>query len=297
MIIYSLLFITLLLGFIAMGLLVRPKHWSRLLLGCSLAVFIHLYGGWFLISYYTRYVFDAVAVVLLLAQLLRKGIPLNQKSPWRIAVNVLLTLVLAALSVLYFTGTRPAPPVAQLHFPFKAGKYFVLQGGRGLPSNLFHGNSPHSIYALDIVKLNRAGQRANRVFSKNLNDYFIFADTIYSPCDGIVARAIADNPDNIPPNHTRGPHNLNGVVIQANDYTVFLGHMKQACVFVKAGDVVKTGTPLGLAGNSGFSIEPHLHIQVHEKGHNGEPWYRQRPMYVSFSGHEYLLFQLIEAAP
>jgi hypothetical protein len=296
MIIYSILFITLLLGFIAIGLLVKPKHWSRLLLGCSLAVFIHLYGGWFLISYYARYVFDALAIFFLLGKIL-KGIPLGKKAPWRIGVNILFTLLFATLSVLYFTGTKPSPPVANLHFPFKAGTYFVLQGGKGLPSNLFHGSSPHSIYALDIVKLNVAGQRSSRIFSKNLNDYFIFADTIYSPCDGVVERAIDDNPDNIPPNHIRGPHNLNGVVITANDYTVFLGHMKRQCVFVKAGDVVKTGTPLGLAGNSGFSIEPHLHIQVHEKSRDSEPWYRQKPMYVSFDGHEYLLFQLINAVP
>jgi len=169
-----------------------------------------------------------------------------------------------------------------------------LQGGKGLPTNVFHAGSKHSVYAIDIVKLNDLGQRSNHIFSKDLNDYFIFADTIFSPCDGVIQRSVDDNPDNIPPNHIRGPHNLNGVVIESKDYTVFLGHMKQSCVFVKLGDTVKVGTALGLAGNSGFSIEPHLHIQVHAKSLDGTPWYQLPPMFVSFDHREYLLFQKIE---
>lgn len=293
MIVYSILFITLLFGAIVLILLAKPRHWSRLLLAGTLAAFIHLYGGWVYLSFYTKYVFDVAAVVAFCLGILCEKKQRALFPVWRISANGLLSLILGALSVLYFTGINPSPPVAALKFPFKAGTYFVLQGGKGLPSNVFHAGAKHAVYALDIVKLNEYGQRASHVFSTNLNDYFIFADTIYSPCDGVIQRSIDDNPDNVPPNHIRGPHNLNGVVIESKDYTVFLGHMKQGCVFAKSGDTVKAGTPLGLAGNSGFSIEPHLHIQVHAKSLNGAPWYRQPPMFVSFDGHQYLLFQKI----
>ncbi len=296
MIVYSILLITLLIGAASVGLLLRPWHWSRILLGVLLAVFIHLYGAWIFISFYTKYVFDLVAFCALFNAFIRRGKTGNpaRPKPW---INLSLSVLMTLLILLFFTGLQSNPPKASLHFPFKNGRYLVFQGGRGLPANFFHGASPHSIYAMDIIKLNDAGQRCKHIFSKKLDDYFIFADTIYSPCDGIVQRAIDDNPDNIPPIHVRGVHNLNGVVVESADYTVFLGHMKEHCVFVKAGDAVKTGTPLGLAGNSGKSIEPHLHIQVHEKSGEGQPWYQQRPMIVTFEGKEYRLFEMIKIVP
>jgi murein DD-endopeptidase MepM/ murein hydrolase activator NlpD len=74
-----------------------------------------------------------------------------------------------------------------------------------------------------------------------------------------------------------------------------MGHLKQNAVFVKEGDKVVTGQPLGCAGNSGFSIEPHLHMQAHEKTNNGMPWYRERPLLMEFDGKSYLLFEIIRA--
>ncbi len=296
MIVYSLLFITFLVGFIAIGMLLRPLHWSRILVAVALALFIHLYGTWVYVSFYVKYAFDAAFLVAAFVSFFRKKPALNIAFPkWRMALNVLLSLLSAGLSVLYFTGTAPALNPVRIHFPFKSGNYFVLQGGNGYPANFFHAGSSHSVYALDIVKLNAAGQRSNHIFSKDLTDYFIFADTIFSPCAGIVKHTVSGNLDNIPPNRTRGVHNLNNVLIETSGYYVFLGHLKQACVFVKEGDTVRPGTPLGLAGNSGFSLEPHLHIQVHRKLLRDEAWYTQPPVPVAFNGRQYRLFQIIHA--
>ena len=124
---------------------------------------------------------------------------------------------------------------------------------------------------MDIVKLNNAGNRANSVFSTRLDDYAIFQDTIYSPCTGIVKHVATNNPDNIPPIRKRGPTNTNHVLLETNDMYVFMGHFSFGKVFVKEGEKVEAGQPLGLAGNSGFSIEPHLHIQAHENTHRGLP--------------------------
>lgn len=74
----------------------------------------------------------------------------------------------------------------------------MLQGGKGLPSNMFHITYRGAVYAIDIVKLNKYGNRASSVFSRNLTDYEIYADTIYSPCDGRILSTHDDNPDNIP---------------------------------------------------------------------------------------------------
>lgn len=296
MIVYSLLLVTFLFAGWSIGSLLRPFYWSRLLMACSVALFIHLYGAWIYLSFYLKFGFDALFLLALLHALIRhwRLLP-NNTSTIRRFTNVLAALLFAILSILYFTGTKTAPAPVALRFPFKSGDYFVLQGGNGYPANFFHASSSHSTYAMDIVKLNAIGQRSRKIFSQRLDDYFIFADTIYSPCAGIVRRSVDDNPDNIPPSRLRGAHNLNNVLIEANDCFVFLGHLKQARVFVKAGDVLAVGTPIGLAGNSGFSIEPHLHIQVHQKEISASAWYTLPPVPVSFNGHVYRLFEKINA--
>jgi murein DD-endopeptidase MepM/ murein hydrolase activator NlpD len=39
-------------------------------------------------------------------------------------------------------------------------------------------------------------------------------------------------------------------------------HLKNGSVCVRPGDTVRGGDPLGLVGNSGSSLQPHLHFQV-----------------------------------
>lgn len=87
------------------------------------------------------------------------------------------------LSLLYFTGYPLAwqRPTISLQLPFKQGRYLVFQGGRGLPANAFHVAARGAVYAIDLVKLNRFGNRAKAIFSKNLADYETFGDTVYAP--------------------------------------------------------------------------------------------------------------------
>ena len=196
---------------------------------------------------------------------------------------------------LYYTGTTGRPyGVADLRLPFKSGTYFVFQGGKGLPTNIFHSTGRHTHFAMDIIKLNKYGRRSSHIFSKRLEDYEIFGDTIYAPCNGIVVKTEASNPDNIPPARKRGRFNLNHVLIESRDAFIFLGHLKQGGVLVKAGDTLVAGQPIGLAGNSGMSLEPHLHIQVHAKTTNGLPWYLQPQLSITFDGKSYLLFDEIK---
>jgi murein DD-endopeptidase MepM/ murein hydrolase activator NlpD len=49
------------------------------------------------------------------------------------------------------------------------------------------------------------------------------------------------------------------------------GHMEE--VLVKAGDTVKTGDAIGLAGSTGRSTGTHLHYEVRENGHPIDPMY------------------------
>jgi hypothetical protein len=196
--------------------------------------------------------------------------------------------------MLYYTGTLGRTyRAASLSLPFSTGRYYVFQGGRGLPTNVFHYSIRGTILAMDLVKLNTFGNRSSAIFSHTLSDYCIFADTVYSPCAGTVLNVADINPDNIPPSRRRGPANTNHVLLANDSLYVFMAHFKYHAVFVKAGDKVVAGQPLALAGNSGFSLEPHLHIQAHLNTHRGFPWYREPPMRMLFHGREYLLNDII----
>lgn len=294
MIVYTLLAATLLIALLSLLLLWRHSSGVlALVLPISLAAFIYLYGAWVFLSVYCKYVFAAVFLILLVAILIRQhDKPTARKS--RTILNLSFSFLLLIFCVLYFTGTGGKPyGTINLELPFKSGTYFVFQGGRGLPTNIFHYGGRHTLYAMDIIKLDSSGGRGKHIFSKRLEDYEIYNDTIYSPCNGTIQRAEHSNPDNIPPIRKRGPANLNGVVIETDNAYLFLGHMGHNRVFVHAGDRVVTGQPLGLAGNSGMSIEPHLHIQAHAKTNTGLPFYQEPQLLINFNGKEYLLFESI----
>ena len=304
MIVYSLIIITLLIAFTSLLILVRSgkfawsNSWPALLLSLSLAVFIYLFGVWVFLSVYLKYVFITIYFIVWLLVLINKKKVTGTQPPQR--ANIILTLTSAAifylLSILYFTGTAGKPySIINLTLPFKKGTYFVFQGGKGLPTNFFHFTGQRTAFAMDIIKLNKIGNRANCIFSSTLVDYEIFGDTIYSPCAGTVIKTENDNPDNIPPLRKRGPTNINQVLIETGNAYIFLGHLKQGSLLVKAGDEVRAGAPLGLSGNSGMSLEPHLHIQAHAKTGNGAPWYRQPQLLIQFDGKSYLLFEEINA--
>jgi hypothetical protein len=266
--------------------------WHRVLAATALAVFVYLYGTWIYISIYAKYVFGILFVLSFMAGLLNKKKTRTTIALWKIVPNLFFTLLFGALAILYFTGSTGRPAKVELAFPLKTGKYFILQGGKGLPTNFFHYSYRGAIYAIDIVKLDERGRRANHIFSPVLEDYLIYNDTVFSPCDGRVLRARDENPDNTPPIRNRGPSNTNQVLIETDSFYVFMGHLKQKGVFVHEGDLVKKGQPLAVVGNSGFSLEPHLHIQAH-RNTGKSSWFAEEPLYIEFDGRAYLMFETI----
>lgn len=51
-------------------------------------------------------------------------------------------------------------------------------------------------------------------------------------------------------------------VLHDDGSTALYYHLKKEGVLVKEGDTVKTGQPIGLSGNTGYSAFPHLHFEV-----------------------------------
>jgi len=54
----------------------------------------------------------------------------------------------------------------------------------------------------------------------------------------------------------------NHILLHAGAIYVLLCHLRQGSARVRAGDVVSVGQPLAEVGNSGASLQPHLHLQV-----------------------------------
>lgn len=54
----------------------------------------------------------------------------------------------------------------------------------------------------------------------------------------------------------------NYIVLKCGDVYPLYAHLKMGSVAVRAGDIVRKGDLLGKVGNSGSSLQPHLHFQV-----------------------------------
>ena len=100
-----------------------------------------------------------------------------------------------ALIVKSYTVTEKG---IELSFPLKDGTYYVGQGGNQVLMN-YHQAYPGQKYALDILKLNTLGTRASGLYPEQLDKYQIFADDLYSPCNGKVVNVQNDLPDLTPP--------------------------------------------------------------------------------------------------
>src|SRR5690606_22368267 len=90
----------------------------------------------------------------------------------------------------------------------------------------------------------------------------IFDAEIIAPCsgqvlevrDGLPNRAISDfDLDNAAGNH---------ILIGCDGYTVALAHLNSGSITVQQGQSVELGQLLATVGNSGATIEPHLHIHA-----------------------------------
>ncbi|HEY4879165.1 MAG TPA: M23 family metallopeptidase [Candidatus Acidoferrales bacterium] len=121
-------------------------------------------------------------------------------------------------------------------------------------------------YAVDWEQLDEQ----NRIYhgpAADVNSYTIYGKEILAVADGKIASVI----DGLP-NQTPGQYPTNISIEQAdgNSLVQDLGggryalyaHFQPHSIRVHAGDTVKRGQVLGLVGNSGNSVAPHLHFHV-----------------------------------
>jgi hypothetical protein len=121
-------------------------------------------------------------------------------------------------------------------------------------------------YAVDWEQLDSAG-RIYHGPAADVNSYTIFGKEVFavadakvaSVTDGLPEQTPGQYPTNIPIEQADG----NSVVLDLGEgrYAVY-AHMQPGKMRVHTGEIVKRGQVLGLVGNSGNSVAPHLHFHV-----------------------------------
>ena len=117
-------------------------------------------------------------------------------------------------------------------------------------------------YAYDFVLTDSDGKTHVNSGTK-LEDYYCFNKPVLAPVRGRIVAAVDDLPDS-PINDPDKVNNWGNllVIAEPRGWHVELSHFAAKSLRVKVGDWVERGTVLGLCGNSGYSPQPHIHVQV-----------------------------------
>ena len=184
-------------------------------------------------------------------------------------------------------------PVAVLSPPVRGSNWVVFRGCCDLLSSHRGTTSfPGGVmqiaerFAIDFVQTNEGGMMMTGP-GNELASYVHYGAEILAVADGTVVSARNTEPDQMPgafpPDLDDDLAGGNAVVLDIGEGRyAFYGHMQPGSVTVKAGDAVKAGDVIGLLGNSGRTIGPHLHFHVMDNADwrlgNGVP-YRLRQLH------------------
>lgn len=188
-------------------------------------------------------------------------IPTNVISRSLNAVVVVAVAFLAVQLVQVHLNSDAADAVT-IEAPFD-GEWHVPSAGRS--SLVSHHWTPlaDQRYAVDFLI-----ERDGRTYDGDRHDltsYHCWDQPLLAPVDGTVVAAEDGNPD-VAIGETDAEHlGGNVVVIQFDaDLYVQLAHLRSGSVQVDVGQQVRAGDVIGRCGNSGHSLEPHLHMQVQD---------------------------------
>jgi hypothetical protein len=230
-----------------------------------IAVKISIFGFWHVIGVYWPSIFF-FALFLAVSQRLRVGLPVPwmptrwSKEGFLTVVNLFHASAWLLVIVAVFLAKRHDVEPVKLSVPLRDGIFLIIGGGANRSVNQ---HSRAVKYALDITKLTSFGMRARapQLFPEDLTKYAVFGTDIIAPCNGEIIGM-----ENSVPNQAPLQPSFSGignyVALFCQGHTIRLLHMQQGSVKVTVGETVTTGQLLGQVGNSGTTIEPHLHIDA-----------------------------------
>lgn len=231
----------------------------------AVLLFVFLTARWDFTSYYLRFAWPLLLVMASLRGYLRIAPASEGRGYSPLAVSAVLWLGFMALSVIALRGHVAPTQALSLAYPLGDGTYYVGGGGNSRLINNHQAHAPQR-FGVDIVRLSGYGNRANRLAPRQLEDYAIFGDTVYSPCPGRVRRAVDGLPDLLPPERDRANPAGNHIALDCAGVKVVLAHLRQGSVAVASGAEVQVGAVLAQVGNSGNTSQPHLHLHAERGG-------------------------------
>jgi len=237
----------------------------KLLIVGTYFLFIFYTGRWDLLSYYLRYIFLFLLILVTIKAFAQfKTLVLVEKKKlggWVKSIGQFLFLVLLFCGCIeVINGFSTDEKGIDLAFPITEG--FIGHGGNSVLINYHHSDITSQQYALDIVKLNSWGLITTSFFSNDLKKYVIYGDTIYSPCDGKIVKA-QDGLDNVSLGvidnlNPAGNH----IILEYENNLILMAHMLKGSILVSTGNFVKKDQPIARVGNSGRTRLPHLHMHA-----------------------------------
>jgi murein DD-endopeptidase MepM/ murein hydrolase activator NlpD len=122
-------------------------------------------------------------------------------------------------------------------------------------------------YAVDYEQLDANDRIWSGKNKKKLDNYTIYGKKAYAAADGTVVKVIDGLPEQVPGVF---PSNISAEEADGNSVILDIGggnyalyaHFQPGSVRVQEGQRVRRGDVLGLVGNSGNSLAPHLHFHV-----------------------------------
>lgn len=117
-------------------------------------------------------------------------------------------------------------------------------------------------YAYDFVITDDDNQ-TYRNQGIELTDYYCYGKPVLCPIEGTVVNVVNSLKD-LPIGSVDKHHNWGNYVIiySVFGYYVELSHFQEKSIKVNIGDAVKPGILLGNCGNTGYSPQPHIHMQI-----------------------------------
>ena len=236
----------------------------------GVVTFAYAAGPWLFVTYWLRYVALATYGAVAYASYGSRGRLVPAAPPKAPGLNLLLRAValvtVLALNGLALTAGMAPDGAVEMAFPLPHGTYSVLQGGNSIISNPFHRMSATERFAVDLVKLNPYGARANGLAPAALAAYAVFDDSVMAPCDGTVTEAVDGAADNAPGRANVAMPAGNHIILRCDGTDLLLAHLREGSVTVHPDQRVIPGQLVGRVGNSGNTSEPHLHISASSGG-------------------------------
>jgi len=146
--------------------------------------------------------------------------------------------------------------------PFDGVWYVAAEHGYLDPHKRFLAEA----FAFDFVQIGANGRSFQREGKSN-SDYYAYGKKVLASKDGTVVSVRANVAENVPGETLNAaiPSGNAVVIDHGNGQYGYYAHLKPSSISVKVGARVKAGEPIAEVGNSGDSLEPHLHFHVMNK--------------------------------